>query len=95
MVVFLASENKELRAENEKQKQKRTRSRRQIPHEKGLSVSEAHELIEAPVEAPIAPGTPQEGRISQTLQPHMRRPRGCGICRTPGHRRETCPDRPR
>jgi hypothetical protein len=89
--ILLAKENNELRAANEKKKQKRTRSKRQIPQEESLSVSEARELIEAP----IAPGTPQEGRISLPLQPRTRPPRACGICRAPGHRRETCPDRPR
>ena len=59
--AFLEKEVSDLRAENEK-KQKRTRSKRQIPHEEGLLVSEAHKLIEAPVEALIAPELPmQEG----------------------------------
>ena len=93
--IFLAKENKEFWAVNEKQKQKQTQSRRQIPHEEDLSVLEAHELIEALIEALIALGTPQEGHILQPLQPHTQPPCGCGICRMPGHRRETCPDRPR
>ena len=87
-VILLGKENKELRAANVKQKQKRTRSKRQIPHEEGLSVSEARELIEAPIEAQIAPGILQEGHVSLPLQPHTRPPRGCGICRVPGHRRD-------
>ena len=45
------------------------------------------EAIEAP---PPGPGMPGE----LTIQPRTRPPRGCGICRLPGHRRETCPDRP-
>ena len=91
--ILLAKENKELRAANEKQKQKRTRSRRQIPAEEGLSVQEASALIMQQQEAtegpPSGSGIPQESAI----QPRTRRPRGCGICRLPGHRRETCPDR--
>ena len=51
----LEKEVSDLHAANEKQKQKRTRSRRQISHEGGLSVSEAHEQTEAPIEASIAP----------------------------------------
>ena len=94
-IIFSEKDNKELRAANEKQKQKRNRSKRQIPHEEGLTVLEARELIEAPIEAPIAPDIPQEGHISLPLQQRTRPPRGCGICRVPGHRRETCPDRPR
>jgi hypothetical protein len=92
--ILLANENKELRAANEKQKQKRTRSRRQIPAEEGLSVQEASTLIiqqqEATEGPPTSPGIPRESAI----QPRTRPPRGCGICRKPGHRRETCPDRP-
>ena len=93
--AILEKEVSNLRTANEKQKQKRTRSKRQIPHEGGLSVSEASELIEAPVGALIAPAPPQPRQSSPPLQPRTRPPRGCGICRTPGHRRETCPDRPR
>ena len=92
--ILQAQEIKELRAANEKQKQKRTRSRRQIPAEEGLSVQEASALIMRQQEAieapPPGPGMPGES----TIQPRTRPPRGCGICRLPGHRRETCPDRP-
>ena len=92
--ILLAKENKELRAANEKQKQKRTRSRRLIPAEEGLSVQEASVLImqqqEATEAPPPGPGIPGESAI----QPRTRPPRGCGICRLPGHRIETCPDRP-
>ena len=62
--AILEKEVKDLRALNVKQKQKRTRSRRQIPHEEGLSVSEALELIEAPIETPIASAPPQPRRPS-------------------------------
>ena len=91
--ILLAKENKELRAANEKQKQNRTRSKRQIPAEEGLSVQEASALTIQPEEAieapPLGPGMPRES----ALQPRTKPPRGCGICRKPGHRRETCPDR--
>ena len=91
--ILLAKENKELRAENEKKKQKRTRSRRQIPAEAGLSVQEASQLITERVEAIEAPsqGAGINGELA--LQPRTRSLRACGICRLPGHRRETCPDR--
>ena len=56
--IFSEKENKDLQAANEKQKQKQTRSRRQIAHEEGLLVSEAHELIGASIEAQMAPGIP-------------------------------------
>ena len=93
--ILLAKENNELRAANEKKKQKCTQSKRQIPHEGGLSASEALELVGAPIEALIAPAPPQQGQPLPHLQPRTRAPWGCGICRVPGHRRETCPDRPR
>ena len=93
--AILEKEVSDLHAANEKQKQKQTWSRRQIPHEGGLSVSEAHEQTEAPIQAPIAPALPGPRQPSPHLQPRTRPPRGCGICRAPGHRRETCPDRPR
>ena len=56
--AILEKEVSELRALNVKQKQKRTRSKRQIPHDGGLLVEEAVELIEAPIEVPIAPAPP-------------------------------------
>ena len=93
--TILEKEVGELQAANEKQKQKRTRSKRQIPHEGGLLVKEDVELIEAPIEALIAPAPPGLRQPSPPLQPRTRPPRGCGICRAPGHRRETCPDRPK
>lgn len=47
--ALLAKENADLRAANEKKRQKRTRSNRQIPHEGGLTVEEASQLIEQPI----------------------------------------------
>lgn len=64
--AILEKEVKDLRALNVKQKQKRTRSRRQIPHEEGLSVSEALELIEAPIETPIASAPPPPAKTAFT-----------------------------
>ena len=91
--ALLEKEVSDLRAANEKQKQKRARSKRYIPTEEGLLVQEASALIIQPGEATEAPlpstGIPRESAI----QPRTRPPWGCGICRLPGHRRETCPDR--
>ena len=91
--ILQAQEIKELRAANEKHKQKRTRSRRPIPTKEGLSVQEASALNMQQQEATEAPppgaGIPRE----LAIQPRIRPPRACGICRLPGHRRETCPDR--
>lgn len=93
--AILEKEVSELRALNVKQKQKRTRSRRQIPHEGGLLVQEAVELIEAPIEAPIAPVLPQPRRPSPPLQPRTRALPKCSTCGNEGHKRNACPDRPK
>ncbi|OJJ84407.1 uncharacterized protein ASPGLDRAFT_330430 [Aspergillus glaucus CBS 516.65] len=93
--AILEKEVSDLRALNVKQKQKRTQSKRQIPHEGGLPVQEAVELIEAPIEAPIAPAPPQPRRPSPPLQPHMRALPKCGTCGNEGHKRNACPGRPR
>jgi hypothetical protein len=91
--IILAKENSELRAANEKQKQKRTRSTRQIAHEGDLSVQQVRELRAEPFEAQVARIDRYREQVSEGLQPRTRGQRGCGICRKPGHRRETCPDR--
>jgi hypothetical protein len=54
-LLFTKQENKGLRAELEKKKKKRRRSNRQIPHDGGLSVQEACELIQTSEPIPQAP----------------------------------------
>ena len=91
-----AEERNKLRAANKKPKQKRIRYERQIPCNDDLSVPEAHELIDAPIEALIAPANPPPGprRPSPPLQPRMRALPKCGLCGNQGHRRNACPNRP-
>ena len=91
--ILLAKENKELRAENEKKKQKRIRSLRHIDHKGDLSVQEVHKLRSEPFETQVARINTYREQVEQGLQPPVRAGRACGICRLPGHRRETCPDR--
>lgn len=91
--AFLEKEVSDLRAENEKKKQKRTRSTRQIAHKGDLSVKQVRELRAEPFETQIARINSYREQVSEGLQPRTRGLRGCGICRKPGHRRETCPDR--
>ncbi|BCR88024.1 uncharacterized protein ACHE_40588S [Aspergillus chevalieri] len=91
--TILAKENTELRAANEKQKQKRTRSKRQIPHEEGLSVLELCELVTQPEEAIEAPPPPQPRRPSPPLQPRTRALPRCRACGNEGHKRNACPVR--
>ncbi|ODM17343.1 hypothetical protein SI65_07018 [Aspergillus cristatus] len=56
--IFLAHENGQLRAANEKQKQKCTQSNRRIPNEGGMTVQECQKAIEPPVEAVEPPRSP-------------------------------------
>ena len=91
--ALLEKEVSDLRAANEKQKQKRTRSTRTIVHEGDLSVQEVRELRGEPFEAQVARINTYREQVSEGLQPPIRAGRACGICRQPGHRRETCPNR--
>ena len=93
--AILAKENRELRAANEKQKQKRTRSTRQIAHEGNISVQEVRELRSEPFDSQLARINTYRERVAAGLEPpRTQSQRACGICRRPGHRRNTCPDRP-
>jgi hypothetical protein len=95
-VLLLAQENKQLRAENEKQKQKRRRSNRQIPALAGLSVQEAQDLTQAlePYIQPTAPSlVAPEQPIQQAVAPARRRQYTCSICGETGHKSPTCPAR--
>ena len=83
----------DLRAKNEKKKQRRTRSTRTIVHEGDLSVQEFRELRSEPFEAQVAHINNHREQVSEGLKPPPGAGRACGICRQPGHRRETCPDR--
>ncbi|CAP79192.1 Pc06g01990 [Penicillium rubens Wisconsin 54-1255] len=91
--ALLEKEVSDLRAENEKKKQKRTRSTRTIVHEGDLSVQDVRELRSEPFEAQVARINNYREQVSEGLKPPPQAGRACGICRKPGHRRETCPDR--
>jgi hypothetical protein len=91
--ALLEKEMSDLRAENEKKKQKRTRSIRTIVHEGDLLVQEVRELRSEPFKAQVARINNYRERVSEGLRPPPQAGRACGICRKPGHRRETCPDR--
>ena len=54
--VILASENRELRAANEKQLQKRKRSRKQLPYTGSLTVEEGRQLLQTTQEVVEAVG---------------------------------------
>jgi hypothetical protein len=68
--TFLAKENRDLRAANEKQKQKGQRSNKRLSHTGSLSIQEARELISHPNQAGEASNsTPQEPM--QLLRSHV------------------------
>jgi hypothetical protein len=68
--ALLAEENADLRVANEKKRQTRTRSNRKIPHEGGLTVEEASQLIEQPIQAVKPVEQPPPGPV----EPHILSP---------------------
>jgi hypothetical protein len=89
--VLLAEENRGLRAANAKKRQKRSRSTRQIPHDTGLSASEARTLIQASqnhVEAEAS--TTAEMTNQASTQPIRALPK-CSGCGEIGHKVNRCP----
>ena len=92
-VLLVAQENKQLRAENEKQKQKRRRSNRQILGLVGPSVQEAQEHLHA-YEAGLQPRAPSPATPGQPIPPAaapaQRRQFTCSLCNQIGHRANQC-----
>jgi len=93
--AILTKENHDLRAANERQQQKRKRSNRQIAYTGGLSVQEAHGIIQSENNAQEASTTMPGGPASATNQPPVRAPPRCSDCRIIGRRRLQCPNRNR
>ena len=94
--ALLAKENADLRAANEKKQQKRTRSNRQIPHEGGLTVEEASQLIEQQIQPVEHVEEPLPGPIEPPIlppPPTRRRQARCSGCRRIGHSITWCPSR--
>jgi hypothetical protein len=88
--ALLAKENHDLHAANEKEKQKRKQSRRQMTPNKGLSIQEARDLIQARNEQ----GNEVEGSSTPLyLEPPKRAPPRCTNCFIVGHARTRCPTR--
>lgn len=94
--ALLAKENTELCAANEKKRQKRKQSNRQIPHEGGLTVEEASQLIEQPIEPIELVEQPPPGPIEPPVlppPPTRRRQARCSSCQIIGHSITWCPNR--
>lgn len=94
--ALLAKENADLRAANEKKRQKCTRSTRQIPHKGGLTVEEAMQLIQQPVEPVEHIQPPPAGPVEPPILPPptvKRAPPRCSGCKNIGHSITWCPSR--
>ena len=91
--VFLAKENQNLRAAQEKQTQKRKRSNKQIATQEGLSIEEGQSLLQSRNRVdeaiPAMPADPPH----EAERPHVRAPPRCSDCHVIGHRRLQCPNR--
>ena len=90
--TILAKENHDLQAANERQQQKRKQSNRQIAYTGGLSVQEAHGIIQSENNAQEASTTIPGGPASATNQPSVQAPPQCSDCHIIGHRRLQCPN---
>ncbi|KAM9913686.1 hypothetical protein OXX69_001361 [Metschnikowia pulcherrima] len=90
--ALFAQDISDLKKANESQKRNRAQSRKRIKTEESdLSFEEALELIEVAENAPNRRSKETRDQIEGTSSPTKKTQRACGICRTPGHRRETCP----
>ena len=83
--VLLAEENKQLRAENERQKRKRAKRRSYIATGGVLTVQEGLDLSQ------IANTGSEGGVATQEATVQTRTPRTCSLCRSQSHTARTCP----
>jgi hypothetical protein len=94
--ALLVQENASLRRINEKKRQKRKRSKRQIPHEGGLTVAEgrqlAQQLNQLVEDRPVVSHEAGEP-ASQAVLPRTRAPPRCSGCREIGHKINSCKNR--
>jgi len=83
--VLLAEENRQLRAENERQKKKRAKKRSYIATGGVLTVQEGLDLSQVA-------NTELESRVAnQEATVQTRAPRKCSLCRSQSHTARTCP----
>ncbi len=83
--VLLAEENRQLRAENERQKKKRAKRRSYIATGGVLTVQEGLNLSQ------IANTELESGVAGQEATVQTRAPRTCSLCRSQAHTARTCP----
>ncbi|GEQ72885.1 hypothetical protein JCM33374_g6573 [Metschnikowia sp. JCM 33374] len=89
---FTLVDNKRLLEIEETRKRKRSQTRRQIKNGGSLTAAEANKIFSARPQRQ----NPQNGHVTdpsiELSEPIARNPRRYGICKIPGHRRETCPE---
>ena len=85
--TVLAEENRQLRAENQRQKRKRAIKRSFIQSGGVLTVQQGIELVEIAENGPISEGG------NPLILPQPRTIRMCSICRSTEHTARTCPMR--
>jgi hypothetical protein len=88
--TILAEENRQLRAENQRQKKKRAKRRSYIATGGALTVQEGLELSQSNVEpaSGVASGVATEEPIVR-----IRAPRTCSICGSQLHTARICPSK--
>jgi hypothetical protein len=82
--IVLAEENRQLRAENQRQKRKRATKRSFIQSGGVLTVQQGIELVETAENGPVGEG----GDLPTAPQP--RAIRMCSVCRSTEHTARTC-----
>jgi len=83
--ILLAEENRQLRAENERQKKKRAKRRSYIATGGVLTVQEGLDLSQ------MANEGLQGGVATLEATVRTRAPRTCSLCRSQSHTARTCP----
>ena len=86
--VLLAEENRQLRAENQRQKKKRAKRRSYIATGGALTVQEGLELSQSNVEPTSRVASKV---VTDELTIRTRALRMCSICRSQSHTARTCP----
>ena len=87
--TVLAEENRQLRAENQRQKRKRAIKRTFIQSGGVLTVQHGIELVETAENGPVG------GEVEPLIEPQPRAVRMCSVCRSIEHTARTCPVRVR
>ena len=82
--ILLADENRQLRTENTRQKKKKAQRKSYIAQRGVLTVQEGLNRVQGAIPEQI------EGFTDQLLQPQIRTPRMCSICRSLEHTARTC-----